>query len=74
MLSKEELSKSIGSKVRQFRNEKRISMETLAFDSGIEFRQLGRIERGEINTTIFSLYRIAFALEVNICDIIDISH
>ena len=41
-------------------------METVAFEIGIEYRQIGRIERGEVNTTIISLYRIANALNTEI--------
>jgi DNA-binding XRE family transcriptional regulator len=41
-------------------------METLANDAEIEYRQLGRIERGEINTTIITLLKIAKALNVDI--------
>lgn len=41
-------------------------MEALANESEIEYRQLGRIERGEVNTTIISLLRIAEILKVDI--------
>ena len=56
----------VGRNVRRVRKEKNISMETLAHEADIEYRQLGRIERGEINTGILSLYVIADILRVNI--------
>jgi len=41
-------------------------MERLANEAEIEYRQLGRIERGEVNTTIISLLRIADILQTDI--------
>lgn len=57
---------NIGANVRKKRNELGITMESLAADANIEYRQLGRIERGEINTTIISLLRIAEVLKVDV--------
>jgi len=56
----------IGHNIRRIRKEKKISMETLAHKADIEYRQLGRIERGEINTGILSLHIIASVLGINI--------
>ncbi len=58
--------KELGSTVRRIRNEKRLSMETVANDSEIDYRQLGRIERGEGNTTVISLYRLAEVMQVDV--------
>lgn len=41
-------------------------MESLANEVEIEYRQLGRIERGEINTSIISILRISEVLRVDI--------
>ncbi|SDW41726.1 Helix-turn-helix [Hydrobacter penzbergensis] len=41
-------------------------METLAYEADIEYRQLGRIERGEINTSILSLLKISEALGIEV--------
>lgn len=56
--------KKVGNTLRKIRKEKGFSMENLANEAEIEYRQLGRIERGEINTSIISLLRICNALEV----------
>ena len=58
--------KMIGANVRRIRTENNITMDSMSFDSGIEYRQIGRIERGEINTTVMSLYRIASSLKTDI--------
>jgi len=60
--------KMIGKNVRAIRNSKGLSMEEVANEANIEYRQLGRIERGEGNTTINSLLKIAEALKVNISE------
>lgn len=57
---------SIGNNVRRIRQEKNLTMEELANESEIEYRQLGRIERGEINTTVLSLRNISKVLDVDI--------
>ena len=60
--------KTVGSNVRAIRVSKGLSMEQVANEANIEYRQLGRIERGEVNTTITSLLKIADALKVGIND------
>lgn len=60
--------KMIGKNIRTIRNSKGLSMEAVANEANIEFRQLGRIERGEGNTTVVSLLKIAVALKVDISD------
>lgn len=56
--------KKVGSTLRRIRKEKGYTMENLANEAEIEYRQLGRIERGEINTSIISLLRICETLEI----------
>ena len=56
--------KEFGNNLRRIRKEKGLTMEALANEAEIEYRQLGRIERGEINTTIVSILRIAEVLNV----------
>jgi transcriptional regulator with XRE-family HTH domain len=50
---------TLGNNIRKVRKQKKITLQQLAFLSKIEYRQLGRIERAEVNTTIVSLIRIA---------------
>ena len=56
--------KSFGLNLRRLRKDQNISMESLAFGSEIDCRQIGRIERGEINTSILSLLRISEFLKI----------
>jgi transcriptional regulator with XRE-family HTH domain len=57
--------KKFGNNLRDIRKAKGLSMESVANEAEIEYRQLGRIERGEVNTTIISLLRIAEILKVD---------
>ena len=59
----ESVLKEIGTNIRRIRKAKAMSMEQVALKADIDFRQLGRIERGEGNITIISLLRIAEVLE-----------
>ena len=61
-----ELIKSVGEKIRQKRIELNLSQEILSYDANIPRNQVGRIERGEISTSITTLYKIGKALKINI--------
>lgn len=56
--------KVFGNRVRELRIFKKISQEDLAYEADIPINQIGRIERGEINTTLSTINVIAKALKV----------
>ena len=66
------LIKSLGERIRRLRNEKGISQEELANEADIPLSQIGRIERGETNPTISSLFVISQALDVDLKNLVDI--
>ena len=68
---KAEIAKIVGAKIRKIRTQKGLTMEQLAFEIGIEYAQLSRIERGKINTSIFQIFLISRALEVEFEEIIE---
>lgn len=72
MLKNDEIKfiKSIGEKIRQKRIELNLSQEVLSYDANIPRNQIGRIERGEINTSIITLDRICKALNTDIKEIL----
>ena len=61
----------LGLNIRRIREEASITMTDLASKAEMEYRQLGRIERGEINTSVISLLKIADALEISIQQFFD---
>lgn len=49
--------------IKQIRNEKGISQETLAMDSHLNRAYIGYIERGERHPSVETIYRISLALK-----------
>lgn len=65
------LVKVLGERIRTLRLAKNFSQEDLANEADIPLSQIGRIERGEINPTISSLYVIALALDIDLKTLVD---
>lgn len=68
-LTKEEICKHVGTKIREIRVDKGLTIEKLALESGIDYTQISRIELGKINTSIYQIYVITKKLEVPMKDI-----
>lgn len=64
-----ELIKTVGEKIKLKRLELNLSQEILSYDANIPRNQIGRIERGEISTTISTLFKICKALKIEIRDL-----
>ena len=60
------LLKDFGLRVRQLREERKLSQEKLANLADIPLSQVGRIERGEINCTVSTSNAIAKALALEL--------
>jgi len=60
----EDFIKKFGLRLKEIRKSKGVSQEELAFKCGFELSQIGRIERGTINTSISHVAAIANALEI----------
>jgi transcriptional regulator with XRE-family HTH domain len=63
-MTKGELQKSIGQSIRQFREQRKISQQELAAICNFEKSNMSRIEAGRSNITLFTLYTISSALDV----------
>lgn len=63
--------KQVGKKLREKRLSKNLSQALLSYDANIPKSQIGRIERGEINTTIGTLFKICKALNIDFKELID---
>ena len=63
---------AFGKRIRELRKERGLTMEKLAEMANIEYRQLGRVERVEVNTSICTAYVIAKALKVTFSELMDI--
>ena len=60
----------IGSKIRELRTARGFSQEGIADASGMGRTYMGRVERGEQNISIQNLIQIAFALNVELNELI----
>lgn len=68
----EKTIRTFGRKVREVREKRNMTMEDLSDRSGITYSQLGRIERGEINTSISHASILAKALKIPLSDLFEI--
>jgi transcriptional regulator with XRE-family HTH domain len=71
-LEKDALIVMVGKKVREIRLSKGLTIERVAFDAGIEYKQLSRIELGKVNTSIYQIYIISKSLNVEMVDLVDV--
>lgn len=67
-----ELAKALGERIQNLRKKRGLSQLALANEADIPLSQVGRIERGENNPTISTLYVIAGALEVDLKVLVDV--
>jgi transcriptional regulator with XRE-family HTH domain len=70
-LDKTEFAKIVGLKLRSIRLENKRTIEATAFDAGMDYTQLSRIELGKINTSFFQIYKISKSLKVHMVDIVN---
>lgn len=69
-MSKREL-KSFGKKVRELRLEKGLTQEELAEEINLSANFVGMVERGERNTSLLKVFKMAKALEVKPKELFD---
>jgi transcriptional regulator with XRE-family HTH domain len=65
----EKAIKLFGKKVRELRKKQKLSQSQLAFEANIPRMQISRIERGEVNTSISTIFAIARVLEIQVKDL-----
>lgn len=67
-VEKSEILKAVGKKIKELRESKGLSQVDLVgeIEGNIDTTNISRIESGRTNPTLYTLYRIASALEVDI--------
>lgn len=71
-IKNKELVIAVGNRIRDLRRKRNISQEELANEADIPLSQIGRIERGETNPTISTLFVLAQALDVDLKSLLDV--
>lgn len=64
------VNKQVGNRIRALRQKKELSQEVLADSSGLHRSHIGQIERGEIDVSIATLYRIGTGLGVRVAEML----
>ncbi len=66
-----DIIKLFGIKVKEYRISQNITQAQLAFEAEMPREQIGRIERGQINTSLKKIEAIAKALNIHPKDLLD---
>ncbi|MCZ8091369.1 helix-turn-helix transcriptional regulator [Flavobacterium sp.] len=71
-MDKQELLKSVGKRIQDIRVSKGLTQVDLVgkIDGDIDTTNISRIESGRTNPTIYTLYRIAVALDVKLEELV----
>jgi len=63
--------KRFGERVKMHRLARGFSQEGLAYESGLSYSHINRIERGELNAGLSTVFMLARTLEVELKDLFD---
>lgn len=72
MTEKEILQTAIGKRIKKLREEKNIPQQDLAATCNIEKSNFSRLEAGNTNPTLYTLFKIAESLKVSLPELTDI--
>ena len=70
-MTKDLLSKKIGKRIVDLRTEKGLNQSELARLCAKDRQAIEKIENGKVNPTIFSLYEVSVALEVDLYELLN---
>jgi transcriptional regulator with XRE-family HTH domain len=68
-MTQEEVLHKVGAKIKMIRGAKNMTQKALAQECSFEKANMSRIESGQTNATILTLYKISSALEVQVADL-----
>jgi len=66
-----DLKEVMATNLRRARHDRKLTQEELAEKSGLSSRYIGAIERGAVSASVSVLGRIADALSINPCKLIE---
>lgn len=70
-MTKKELQIRIGENIKAARRRKNMSAQELAGRCDLEKSNMSRLEAGNTNPTLFTLYKISLALGVKMAEIVE---
>lgn len=63
--------RAFGDRLRELRQARDVSQEALAHRAGLHRTYVGSVERGERNVSLDNIYRLADALGVRACELLE---
>ena len=66
-----ELQKVIGNNIKSIREQKKLTLDTAAKQTGVSRSMLAQIEKGDVNPTISVLWKIANGYKVSFTSLMD---
>lgn len=72
-VKRDEIAYTVGTRIRDFRIQKKMSQEALAFDSDIHPAYLSQVERGEKCPTVETVYKICLGLKISMSELMNFS-
>ncbi|MBS1594097.1 MAG: helix-turn-helix transcriptional regulator [Bacteroidetes bacterium] len=72
MSSKEQLLKNFGKRLVMLRKEQNLSQSDLARLTGKDRQNIYRIEKGDLNPTLFQLTELATALKISVSELVNL--
>ena len=73
MIEQKSLQIKIGTNIKKCRETKGISQKQLASMCDFEKSNMSRLEVGNTNPTIYTLYKISLALEIELVDLLELN-
>jgi len=67
-IDKKNVQSYLGTTIRNLRIRKGWTMEKTAFESEMEYIQISRIELGKINTSVYQVYKLSKALDIEMTE------
>lgn len=67
--TEKDIAKKLGKNIVLFRRIRKFSQSDLAYEAEIDLSTLSRLERGVLNVTFSTLYKVSVALNVEIKDL-----
>ncbi len=71
MKTKEQVQIELGRNLRRHRLLRNWSIEKLALETGLTYSQVGRIELGKRNATIYTVYLLTKTLEIKASEMLE---
>jgi transcriptional regulator with XRE-family HTH domain len=71
MPSKPRHRRMVGDKIRHYRKQAQLTQEELAEKADLHHNFIGEVERGNMETSLTSLLKVAKALQVKVRDLVD---